>query len=119
MKLGKIILLGLCVVITVPCLAQLSDAEIARRMAEMNKKKPVATEAAPANNEPKPPPVVKHTGPTYYLVPLRGEVGTAMIASNLEKMLADAVAFLASSAARFISGQTLIVDGARYTRLYQ
>ena len=90
MKLGKIILLGLCVVITVPCLAQLSDAEIARRMAEMNKKKPVATEAAPANNEPKPPPVVKHTGPTYYLVPLRGEVGTAMIASNLEKMLADA-----------------------------
>ena len=33
--------------------------------------------------------------------------------------VADAVAFLASSAARFISGQTLIVDGARYTRLYQ
>jgi len=33
--------------------------------------------------------------------------------------VADAVAFLCSSAARFISGQTLIVDGARYTRLYQ
>jgi len=33
--------------------------------------------------------------------------------------VADAVAFLASGAARFISGQTLIVDGARYTRLYQ
>jgi len=33
--------------------------------------------------------------------------------------VADAVAFLASPAAKFISGQTLIVDGARYTRLYQ
>jgi NAD(P)-dependent dehydrogenase (short-subunit alcohol dehydrogenase family) len=32
--------------------------------------------------------------------------------------VADAVAFLASPAARFISGQTLIVDGARFTRLY-
>ena len=32
--------------------------------------------------------------------------------------IADAVAFLAGPAARFISGQTLIVDGARFTRLY-
>lgn len=32
--------------------------------------------------------------------------------------VADAVAFLASPAARFISGQTLIVDGARFTRLF-
>jgi 3-oxoacyl-[acyl-carrier protein] reductase len=32
--------------------------------------------------------------------------------------VADAVAFLASDAARFVSGQTLIVDGARFTRLY-
>jgi 3-oxoacyl-[acyl-carrier protein] reductase len=32
--------------------------------------------------------------------------------------VADAVAFLASPAARFISGQTLVVDGARFTRLY-
>jgi 3-oxoacyl-[acyl-carrier protein] reductase len=32
--------------------------------------------------------------------------------------IADAVAFLASPAAKFISGQTLIVDGARFTRLY-
>lgn len=32
--------------------------------------------------------------------------------------IADAVAFLASPAARFVSGQTLIVDGARFTRLY-
>jgi 3-oxoacyl-[acyl-carrier protein] reductase len=32
--------------------------------------------------------------------------------------IADAVAFLASPAARFVSGQTLIVDGARFSRLY-
>lgn len=32
--------------------------------------------------------------------------------------IADAVAFLAGPGARFISGQTLIVDGARFTRLY-
>ncbi len=32
--------------------------------------------------------------------------------------VADAVAFLAGPGARFISGQTLIVDGARFTRLY-
>jgi NAD(P)-dependent dehydrogenase (short-subunit alcohol dehydrogenase family) len=32
--------------------------------------------------------------------------------------IADAVAFLAGPAARFVSGQTLIVDGARFTRLY-
>lgn len=32
--------------------------------------------------------------------------------------VADVVAFLASPAARFISGQTLRVDGARFTRLY-
>jgi NAD(P)-dependent dehydrogenase (short-subunit alcohol dehydrogenase family) len=31
--------------------------------------------------------------------------------------VADAVAFLASPAARFISGQTIIVDGGRYTRI--
>jgi NAD(P)-dependent dehydrogenase (short-subunit alcohol dehydrogenase family) len=32
--------------------------------------------------------------------------------------IADAVTFLASPESRFISGQTLIVDGARFTRLY-
>ncbi|MDB5322686.1 MAG: short-chain dehydrogenase/reductase [Phycisphaerales bacterium] len=32
--------------------------------------------------------------------------------------VADVVAFLASPAARFVSGQTLLVDGARFTRLY-
>jgi NAD(P)-dependent dehydrogenase (short-subunit alcohol dehydrogenase family) len=32
--------------------------------------------------------------------------------------VADVVAFLASRAARFISGQTIRVDGARFTRLY-
>jgi 3-oxoacyl-[acyl-carrier protein] reductase len=32
--------------------------------------------------------------------------------------VADAVAFLAGPGAKFISGQTLIVDGARFTRLY-
>jgi len=32
--------------------------------------------------------------------------------------IADAVAFLAGPESRFISGQTLIVDGARFTRLY-
>jgi ATP-dependent protease ClpP protease subunit len=73
----------------VPCLAQLSDAEIAKRLAEMNQKK-AATVSEPANGEPKPPPVVKHAGPTYYLAPLRGEVGTSMLAANLEKVLADA-----------------------------
>lgn len=72
-----------------PCWAQLSDAEIAKRFEQMNQKKAAAT-SAPSNGEPKPPPVVKHDGPTYYLAPLRGEVGTSMIAANLEKMLADA-----------------------------
>jgi 3-oxoacyl-[acyl-carrier protein] reductase len=32
--------------------------------------------------------------------------------------VADVVVFLASNAARFISGQTLRIDGARFTRLY-
>src|SRR5258706_4216601 len=32
--------------------------------------------------------------------------------------VADVVAFLASPAARFVSGQPLLVDGARFTRLY-
>jgi len=95
MKFWSVVSAGVCVVLSVPCLAQLSDAEIAKRMAEMNQKRaaaaagPAAT-TAPSTGEPTPPPVVKHTGPTYYLAPLRGEVGTSMIASNLEKMLADA-----------------------------
>jgi 3-oxoacyl-[acyl-carrier protein] reductase len=32
--------------------------------------------------------------------------------------VADVVAFLASEAARFVSGQTILVDGARFTRLF-
>ena len=74
---------------------QLSDAEIAKRLAEMNQKKAVPATSATSNAEPAAPPVVKHAGPTYYLAPLRGQVGTSMIASNLEKMLADAATSLA------------------------
>lgn len=89
LKVWKLLVVCACVW-AVPCLAQLSDAEIAKRLAEMNQKKAAATSAPAANGEPKPPPVVKHAGPTYYLAPLRGEVGTSMLAANLEKVLADA-----------------------------
>jgi len=54
--------------------------------------KPIAGKAAkklpPA---PKAPPIVKYKGPTYYLVPLRGQVGTHMLAVNLRKSLDDAM----------------------------
>lgn len=40
--------------------------------------------------EPTPPPVIKHAGPVYYVIPLRGKVGVTIVASVLEKSLADA-----------------------------
>jgi len=41
--------------------------------------------------EPAPPPVVAAvSGPTYYVVPLRGEIGEAVTAALLERSLADA-----------------------------
>lgn len=40
--------------------------------------------------EPEAPPVVAYTGPTYYVIPLRGMVGKLLIAKNLEKSFADA-----------------------------
>jgi len=53
-----------------------------------------STTTSPAigkNGEPTPPPIVKYDKPTYYLIPLRGEVGKTIKAQYLEKALADAV----------------------------
>lgn len=42
--------------------------------------------------EPTAPPLIAPVaGPTYYLIPLHGEVGSTILASALEKSLADAV----------------------------
>jgi len=40
--------------------------------------------------EPEAPPVVEHKGPTYYVIPLTGEVGRTVCARVLEASLADA-----------------------------
>jgi len=40
--------------------------------------------------EPEAPPVVEHDGPTYYVIPLTGEVGRTVCARVLEASLADA-----------------------------
>lgn len=40
--------------------------------------------------EPKAPPVVRSEGATYYVIPLRGEVGTTLSADLLTRCLADA-----------------------------
>src|SRR5262245_52956644 len=47
--------------------------------------------AAPADVPPTPPPIEKYSGPTYYLIPLRGEVGGTFNAALLEGCLADAL----------------------------
>jgi ATP-dependent protease ClpP protease subunit len=53
--------------------------------------KPVAVStAAAADAPPTPPPIEKYSGPTYYMIPLRGEVGATFTASVLEQALADA-----------------------------
>ena len=62
---------------------------------------PLATASRPASQPtskslldlppaPAAPPVVKYTGPTYYLIPLHGRVGQTVLAELLEKSLADA-----------------------------
>ncbi len=48
--------------------------------------KPLAHLASP----PEAPPIVQHDKPTYYLVPIEGEIGTHVIAGYLEKALSDA-----------------------------
>jgi len=40
--------------------------------------------------EPEAPPVVQHDGPTYYIVPFQGEVGTHVLAEYLERCFEDA-----------------------------
>lgn len=56
--------------------------------------KPATTRANPAweiPTEPDAPPLAPApSGPTYYLIPLHGEVGATVLASTLEKSLADA-----------------------------
>ena len=46
--------------------------------------------APPPEPTPPPLPVLAPTGPTYYLIPLHGEVGATILATALEKSLADA-----------------------------
>lgn len=46
--------------------------------------------AATAKGEPVAPPIIKHSGPVYYRIPLRGTVGRTFVASILEKALDDA-----------------------------
>jgi membrane-bound ClpP family serine protease len=50
----------------------------------------VISPAAVADAPPTPPPIEKYSGPTYYLIPLRGEVGATFTAALLEQALADA-----------------------------
>jgi ATP-dependent protease ClpP protease subunit len=54
--------------------------------------KPVLAPSAAlgADVPPTPPPIEKYSGPTYYLIPLRGEVGVTFTAGWLEQGLADA-----------------------------
>ncbi|HEV8379416.1 MAG TPA: ATP-dependent Clp protease proteolytic subunit, partial [Tepidisphaeraceae bacterium] len=53
--------------------------------------KPAAVSAvAAADAPPTPPPIEKYSGPTYYMIPLRGEVGATFTAGVLEQALADA-----------------------------
>ena len=40
--------------------------------------------------EPKVPPVKSYSGPTYYVIPLKGEVGKTFVADVLARSLADA-----------------------------
>ena len=41
--------------------------------------------------EPKAPPIITYDKPTYYVIPLKGEVGNTILASLLAKSLEDAV----------------------------
>ena len=52
--------------------------------------KPGAIPSASADAPPTPLPIEKYFGPTYYVIPLRGEVGTTFTAALLEQALADA-----------------------------
>src|SRR6266850_963226 len=53
--------------------------------------RPAGVPAAAAQDAPPvPPPIEKHAGPTYYMIPLRGEVGGTFTAALLEQALADA-----------------------------
>jgi ATP-dependent protease ClpP protease subunit len=55
---------------------------------------PAASASADATADdslPPAPPIVEHTGPTYCVVPMRGEVGKDLVASVLDQALADAV----------------------------
>jgi len=53
--------------------------------------RPAAVSAAAAQDAPPtPPPIEKYAGPTYYIIPLRGEVGATFTAALLEQALADA-----------------------------
>ena len=45
----------------------------------------------PTDPLPPPPPIVEHSGPTYCVVPMRGQVGKDLVASVLDQSLADAV----------------------------
>ena len=40
---------------------------------------------------PVPPPIVKYDGPTYYLIPLHGDIGETVVAKLLEKAMKDAL----------------------------
>lgn len=66
-------------------------ADLAPRIAEPDA--PGATGAAETADDslPPPPPIVEHAGPTYCVVPMRGEVGKDLVASVLDQALADAV----------------------------
>jgi len=52
--------------------------------------KPSAVSSSGDVPPPTPPPIEKYSGPTYYLIPLRGEVGLTFTAAVLEMALADA-----------------------------
>jgi ATP-dependent protease ClpP protease subunit len=50
----------------------------------------ISAAAAAVDAPPTPPPIEKYSGPTYYMIPLRGEVGGTFNAAVLEQSLADA-----------------------------
>jgi hypothetical protein len=66
------------------------EAKVARKPQETRPAKPAEAEAGPLPPEPPAPPIVKHDGPTYYLIPLRKVVGRELVAHVLVKALADA-----------------------------
>ena len=52
---------------------------------------PGSADSAPEDPLPPPPSIVEHTGPTFCVVPMRGQVGKDLVASVLDQALADAV----------------------------